>query len=217
MSEYVVHDEVKDIDSLKVSADPSDIDPEERKKKVKKLAGAISHALRTRGEINVRAFGNAAIGKAAKALAIADGYINETHGLKLSYSPAFISTKVGENTLTGICFFTFAEKREEEIDMTKVKSVLMVKSDSKDLDPQTRKEGVKKLAGAITHAIEENKECLVRCFGNATIGKAAKALAIARGFVATKGPDLYAWNTFIMADIGGNERTGLVFYVYSNQ
>ena len=60
---------------LKVKADPPDITPEDRKKNVKALAGAISHSLRAKGEINVRGFGNGAIGKAAKALAIARSYV----------------------------------------------------------------------------------------------------------------------------------------------
>ena len=87
---------------LKVAADSPDLDPEERKRRVKKLAGAISHSLRTSGEINVRAFGNAAIGKAAKALAIAKDYIADTHQLQLVYSPAFIQIQIEENILTGI-------------------------------------------------------------------------------------------------------------------
>lgn len=205
--------------SLKVKADPQDILPEERKKNVKKLAGAISHSLRGSGEINVRCFGNASIGKGAKALAIAKNYINvQNQPLQLACSPAFITTKMGDNELTGICFCTFATKKEKEVDINKVDIVLMVKADPKDISAEDRKRAVKKLAGAITHALEEKKEVVVRCFGNATIGKASKAMAIARGYVAVKGPDLYCWPDFIVAKMGPNdqERTGIAFYVYSN-
>ena len=73
------------------------------------------------------------------------------------------------------------------------------------------------MAGAITHALAENKEVVVRCFGNATIGKASKALAIARGYTAVRGPDLYCWPVFIVADMNGNERTGIAWYVYTNE
>ena len=93
----------------------------------------------------------------------------------------------------------------------------MVKADPKDVLPEERRLAVKKLAGAIAHSLEENGECIIRCFGNATIGKAVKALAIARGFTATRGPDLYCWNKFIVADMNGNERTGIAFYAYTNE
>ena len=202
--------------SLKVAADPQDISPEERKRNVKKLAGAISHSLRTGGEINVRAFGNACIGKSVKALAIAKSYIEDTNDLELAYSPAFLTAQIGDSTLTGICFCTFAQPKDRDVDISKVKSVLMVKADEKDISPDERRLRVRKLAGAITHAVEENKECVIRCFGNASIGKACKALAIARGFTATRGPDLYCWDEFIMTNMGDNERTGICFYAFTN-
>lgn len=205
------------LDALRVAADHQDISPEDRKRNVKKLAGAISHALRTNGEINVRAFGSAAIGKAVKALAIAKDYISDTNKLKLSYSPAFITTNIGGSTLTGICFCTFCfEDESPEMKEEDCKSVLMVKADSKDILPKDRRLNVRKLAGAISHAVEENGKCAIRCFGNSSIGKACKALAIARGFTAVRGSDLYCFNKFIMTKMGDNERTGISFYAYSN-
>jgi len=208
------------VDCLKVKADPPDISPEDRKRNVKKLAGAISHSLRGRGEINVRCFGSAAIGKAAKALAIAKTYISvEPKNLQLDCSPAFITTKIGDNDLTGICFVTFASEKfsASNIDVSKCKSVLMVKADPKEINPEDRKRNVKKLAGAIAHSLEENKEVIVRCFGNATIGKASKAMAIARGYIAVRGFDMYCWPFFIVANMNGNERTGIGWYVYTNE
>lgn len=205
---------------LKVKADEPDIAPEERKRRVKKLAGAISHSLRANGEINVRCFGSASIGKAAKAIAIAQNYIGVgDNKLRLQCSPAFITAKMGDNELTGISFCTFASEKdpEDNFDPGKCKSVLLVKADPKDVIPETRKMNVKKLAGAISHSLEENKEVLIRCFGNATIGKAAKALAIARGHVATRGPDLYTYPMFIVATIDGKERTGIVWYAFTNE
>lgn len=205
------------LENLKVAADPQDLDPEERKRRVKKLAGAISHALRTEGEINVRAFGNAAIGKAAKALAIAKDYIADTHELQLTYSPGFIQTQIEENTLTGISFSVFTDGPKRNVDYKLVKSVLMVKADPKDIENEARRLAVRKLAGAIAHAVEENNCCLIRCIGNACIGKGAKALAIARGFTATRSNDLYAWDDFIVTQMGDNERTGIVYYCFSNK
>ena len=208
--------EENQITGLKVSADPPNISPEDRKRNVKRLAGAVSHALRTSGEIDVRAFGNAAIGKAAKSLSIAKDYIEDTHNLQLAYSPAFLTIQVENKNLTGLCFCAFAQEKTTNVNIDDVKSVLMVKADPKDIDPQERRLKVRKLAGAITHAVEENGECVVRCFGNACIAKAGKALAIARGFTATRGPDLYCWSKFIMTQMGDNERTGLAFYVFTN-
>jgi stage V sporulation protein S len=211
-------EQLKSLENLKVAADPKDISDEERKRNVKKLAGAISHSLRLRGEINVRAFGSAAIGKATKALAIAKKYIEETDTekkLQLAYAPSFITTKIGDATLTGIAFCCFTSDKMD-VDMSKVKSVLKVTADQKDIDPQERRLKVRKLAGAISHAIEENKECCIRCFGNASIAKACKALAIARGFVANRGSDLYTFNEFIVTKMGENERTGINFYAFSN-
>jgi stage V sporulation protein SpoVS len=202
--------------SLKVAADSRDISAEDRKKNVKKLAGAISHSLRTNGEINVRAFGNACIGKSTKALAIAKSYIEDTHNLELIYSPAFLTTQIEDSTLTGICFCAFAQPKDGNKKIEDITSVLMVKADPKDIDPDERRARVRKLAGAITHAVEENGECAIRCFGNASISKACKALAIARGFTATRGPDLYCYNDFIVTQMGDSERTGIVFVAFSN-
>jgi stage V sporulation protein S len=122
--------------------------------------------------------------------------------------------------LTGICFVAFASTKDPDIspiDIEKCKTVLKVKSDPKDISPEDRRNNVRRLAGAISHAIKENKEVVIRCFGNSTIGKAAKALAIARGLTATRGPDLYCWPAFIVSDMNGNERTGICFYAYSNE
>jgi len=218
--EVIKGDEV--ITALKVKADPEDITPEERKRNVKKLAGAISHSLRGRGEINVRCFGSASIGKGAKAIAIARSYIG-VQNLQLECSPAFITTKMGENELTGICFVTFAGEKQvvqgdKEVDVVaRCKSVLMVKADPKDISAEDKKHNVKKLAGAIAHALEENKEVAVRCFGNATIGKSAKAMAIARGYVAVRGVDMYCWPKFIVAEMNGKERTGICWYIHTNE
>ena len=205
------------VTDLKVKADHPDISSDDRKRNVKKLAGAVSHSWKANGEINVRCFGNASIGKASKAIAIARRYV-ETSDLQLSCSPAFITTKIGENELTGICFCTFATKRDDEtpVDIENIKSFLMVKADDRNISSDDRRTNVKKLAGAISHSLEENKECIIRCFGNATIGKASKALAIARGYTATRGADLYCWPIFIVADMNGSERTGIAFYAYTN-
>jgi len=201
---------------LKVKGDRPDIAPEDRKKSVKKLAGAISHSLRATGEINVRCFGNASIGKGAKALAIARSYIG-IQELQLECSPAFISYEIEGREITGIAFCTFASNgAKQEVDLDSLKSIFKVKADAKDISAKDKKTNVKKLASAITHALVENREVAIRCLGNATIGKASKALAIARGFIATRGSDLYCWPTFVVTTIDGQEKTGICFYAYTN-
>lgn len=208
------------IENLKVSADPKDITPEERKRCAKKLAGAIGHGLRTNGEINVRSFGRECVYKAVKSLAIARSYIRATNpNLELSYSPAFIEAQVDNGTMKGICFYTFVQERqpnEVEKDLSKVEIVLKVTADDEGISSEKRNERLRKLAGAITHAVTEKRECVVRAFGKRAVSKAVRALAIARGFTATKGPDLYAWNDFAMADMQGSAKTGFSFYAYTN-
>ncbi len=202
--------------SLKVASDPDNISPKERATRVKKLAGAISHSLRTGGEINVRAIGNPSIMKAVKALAIASKNIEATDQLRLVYAPAYLNAQIGDKNMTGIMFCTFSQPQMEYIDFDKVKSILKVKADPSDVSPDERKINVKKLAGAITHAVEENDECVLRCFGKANIGKACKALAIARGLTASRGADLYCFNDFIVSEFDGNSMTGQAFYAFSN-
>ena len=93
---------------LKVKADGPSATDEERKTKVKKLAGAIAHSLRCNGEVHVRCFGNACIGKASKAIAIATSYVSP-HGLSLYCIPYFIEAEMNGETKTGIAFRVFAE------------------------------------------------------------------------------------------------------------
>ena len=75
--------------------------------------------------------------------------------------------------------------------------------------------GVKKLAGAIAHNLRDVGSVRVRCFGNASMGKAAKSLAIARGYVAVNGLDLYCPPHFITEKLGGEEKTGIEFHVFA--
>ena len=139
------------------------------------------------------------------------------HNLDLSCSPAFITVEIGDNNLTGMAFITFASDLSgEEIDMDKCSSILKVKADTEDMSMEEKKMSVKKLAMAINRSLEENQKTIVRCFGSPAISKAAKALAIARGLVATRGPDMYCYPKFITATINGAERTGMAFVTYTN-
>jgi stage V sporulation protein SpoVS len=209
----------KSITTLKVKADPEGISPEERKTNVKKLAGAISHSLRDSGEVAVRGLGDGAVGKGTKAIAIATNFIKaDDQNLQLECAPAFVEADMGgDHKLTGISFNVFATEGVREIDVENIKSVLKVKADDKEMPNAERVKNLHKLAGAINHSLAENHEVVVRSIGDATIGKAAKALAVARGYTATRGADLYCWPVFIVANINGNERTGIAWYVYTNE
>jgi stage V sporulation protein S len=96
-------------------------------------------------------------------------------------------------------------------------NTLRVKADPPDATSEERKKAAKNLAGAIAHGLRQYGEVYVRCFSNATGWKASKAIAIARGYVAVQGFDLYCAPSFITADIGGAERTGICYWVFTNQ
>lgn len=200
--------------SLRVKSDRPDITPEERRVRVRKLAGAIAHSLRHHGEVSIRCFGNSSIGKAAKAIAIAKGFL-ATHDLALYCAPAFIDAEMDGVSKTGLSFLAFAEDMQDgDVAMDSGKE-LRVKADGSDTEENERKKGVKSLAGAIAHCLREDGKAQVRCFGNMSIGKAVKAMAVARGFVAVHGMDLYCTVSFIEAEMDNDEiKTGLSFYVF---
>lgn len=93
-------------------------------------------------------------------------------------------------------------------------TVLKVKGDPKDISPADRKKRVKNLAGAITHGVRKHGEIVVRAFGPMAVYKAVKALAIARGYVATQGYDLYCAPAYANAQMGGQEKTGIKFLCF---
>jgi stage V sporulation protein SpoVS len=94
---------------LRVKADPPDITKDEKKRRVKSLAGAISHNLRRFGEIHVRFMGEPAALKTVKAIAIASGMV-AVHGLDLYCRPGFFMAGdiEGDKEMTGMCFLVFA-------------------------------------------------------------------------------------------------------------
>lgn len=96
-------------------------------------------------------------------------------------------------------------------------NVLKVKADDPNATDEERKLKLKKLAGAIAHSLRQNGEVKIRCFGNACIGKAAKAIAISRGMVAVHGYDLYSVISFISTDMGGQQKTGICFTAFTNE
>lgn len=100
--------------------------------------------------------------------------------------------------------------------------VLWVAADKPGLTDTQRKDALRKLAGATAHTLRKKGEAHLRCFGNAAIGKAAKALAMARSMVASQGFDLYCVPGYISAEMGeGDDRVmkngGICFYSFTQE
>lgn len=67
------------------------------------------------------------------------------------------------------------------------------------------------IAGAIAGQIGEKKESELRAIGAGAINQAVKAIAIARGFVASKGINLVCIPAFMNTNINNEEVTGIKF------
>lgn len=98
--------------TLRVKADPPDISDEDRRKKIKALAGAVSWGLRRFGEIYVRAIGKDATYKAVRAIIDASGLV-AVHNHDLYVRPGYIMANdvVGKDEMTGICFLVVTSAR----------------------------------------------------------------------------------------------------------
>lgn len=96
-------------------------------------------------------------------------------------------------------------------------NVLKVKADGKETAPEERKRKVKNLAGAIAHGLRQFGVVYVRCFSPITCFKASKAIAIARGFVAVQGLDLFTICSFIEAEMDGQTKTGICYECFTNK
>jgi stage V sporulation protein S len=65
------------------------------------------------------------------------------------------------------------------------------------------------VAGAIAGLIKENNRAEMQAIGAGALNQAVKAVAIARGFVAPTGADLYCIPAFADVQIEGENRTGI--------
>lgn len=104
----------------------------------------------------------------------------------------------------------------ETEDSKEFSNILRVKADGKETSPEERKRKVKLLAGAIAHGLRQFGIVYVRCFSPATCFKASKAIAIARGYVAVQGFDLYNTCSFIEAEMEGQMKTGICYECFTN-
>lgn len=72
---------------------------------------------------------------------------------------------------------------------------------------------VNKLAGAVAEMVREGKVLELHAIGAGALNQAVKALATARGYVASNGIDLYFVPAFVDIVIDGEERTGIKLVV----
>lgn len=73
------------------------------------------------------------------------------------------------------------------------------------------KSSVKAVAGSITKSFEEGKGVEVHAIGASAVNQSVKAIAMARGFLSTKGYDLYVAPGFATTTIDGEEKTSIKF------
>ncbi len=71
----------------------------------------------------------------------------------------------------------------------------------------------KAVAGAMALILEKEKQVIVQAIGAGAVNQAVKAIAIARGFLAPKGIEIYTQVSFVELNIDHKERTGIKFFV----
>jgi stage V sporulation protein S len=72
---------------------------------------------------------------------------------------------------------------------------------------------VGKVAGAISHYIEEEKKIEIAAIGAGAVNQSIKAIAAARGHLAVKGIDIYCIPGFSTITDTGEERTAIKLIV----
>jgi len=75
------------------------------------------------------------------------------------------------------------------------------------------KSSVLSVAGSIIKSIESGKDVELHAIGASSVNQAAKAIATARGILASKARDLYCAVGFSETEIDGEQRTLIVFRI----
>lgn len=70
-----------------------------------------------------------------------------------------------------------------------------------------------KIAGAIAAEVKEFGKAEIEAIGAASINQAVKAIAIARGFVASTGIDLICSPGFTIINVNGEDKTAIKFFI----
>lgn len=71
------------------------------------------------------------------------------------------------------------------------------------------------LAAAISHAIYDGKKVVLRAVGAGAVNQAVKGLVVAQQYVAARGLVLMNRPGFVTVTLDGEERTAIVFYVFT--
>ena len=69
------------------------------------------------------------------------------------------------------------------------------------------------VAGALANVLREKESVEIQAVGAGALNQAIKGIAIARGFVAPSGKNLYCTPSFAAIDIDGEERTAIKLVV----
>jgi stage V sporulation protein SpoVS len=205
---------------LKVKSDGNNSTHEERRENVKKLAGAISHALREHKAIYIRTVGDGCIDKTVKALCIARKNLSNDD-LSLAYRPGFIDVTIGEEEISGVGFEVFIEKGEfYDVDLNdEEENTLKVSSDSNVESHKEKIENRKKLASAITYSLKDTDGVILKCLKRGSVVKAIKSIIYAVGQEAMKGKQIRVWSDYYPVDSQeeGKSMTGIAFFVYEEE
>jgi len=70
-----------------------------------------------------------------------------------------------------------------------------------------------KVAGALAGTIRESHKAEIQTIGAGALNQAIKAIAIARGYLAPAGVDIWCYPAFVDIEIEGAERTGIKLFV----
>lgn len=79
------------------------------------------------------------------------------------------------------------------------------------------KSNVNSLAGAIVWNLKDNGKVEMQAVGAGAVNQAVKAIAIARGFVASSGIDLICVPAFATVNIENEDRTAMKFIIRGNE
>lgn len=75
------------------------------------------------------------------------------------------------------------------------------------------KSNVGSVAGALANTIRSHGEAELQAVGAGSINQSVKAIAVARGFLASNGQNLVCSPSFMNVVLDGEEKTGMKFYI----
>ena len=83
--------------------------------------------------------------------------------------------------------------------------------ENKEILKISSKGDTNKIASMIAHCIQDGKKVELQAIGAGAVNQAVKAIATARGFVATNGIDLCCIPAYCEVDVEGEISTGIKF------